>query len=117
MQHRYLKRATGALACALLALMSAEPALAQPTTAPAATLPALTAPGVSSELPEAVRERIDHIRYEQFHDVRGARIVLDDLVARFYEGRQFQPAWNQPGRLDALVAALDEIVNDGLDPA
>jgi murein L,D-transpeptidase YcbB/YkuD len=93
-------------------------------TAPAA-LPASapTAPKVTSrvagDLPlvEAIRERVDHLRYDTQQDARGARIRLDDVVAHFYEMRQFQPAWQEPGRIDTLITAITELQYDGLDPA
>jgi len=71
---------------------------------------------------EAIRERVDHLRYELDHDqrdhaVRGARIVLGETVARYYESRQFQPGWRDPARLDRLVASLGELFDDGLDPS
>ena len=70
---------------------------------------------------EAIRERVDHLRYELEHDhrdhaVRGERIVLGDTVARYYESQQFSPKWRDPARLGQLVDALLEISNDGLDP-
>src|SRR5512145_2952275 len=66
---------------------------------------------------EALRERVDRLRYEQASEARGARVVLAELVARFYETRRFEPAWQDRNRLDHLVAALEELVDDGLDPA
>jgi murein L,D-transpeptidase YcbB/YkuD len=71
---------------------------------------------VASPLAEAIRERIDHLRYEKRQDVRGARIVGNELVAKFYEAQQFQPAWQDPAKLDELVAAIADLRNDGLDP-
>ena len=51
----------------------------QPTpVAPVATAPAAAA----TSLAEAIRERVDHLRYEQQQDVRGARVVMDELVAQ-----------------------------------
>jgi murein L,D-transpeptidase YcbB/YkuD len=96
---------------ALLALPGA--ARAQQTAATTASAPAAQA----APLSESIRERIDHLRYEQRHDVRGARVVLDAFVAKFYESRQFEPAWQESRRLDDLVAAIDELRYDGLDPA
>jgi murein L,D-transpeptidase YcbB/YkuD len=81
-----------------------------------------TAPAVAMDpLSEAIRERIDHLRYELEHDhrdhaVRGDRIVLGDTVARYYESQQFRPQWRDPARLSQLVDAILELVNDGLDP-
>jgi L,D-transpeptidase YcbB len=76
---------------------------------------------VMDPLSEAIRERIDHLRYEMEHDhrdhaVRGERIVLGDTVARYYESQQFRPQWRDPARLSQLVDAILELVNDGLDP-
>ena len=72
-------------------------------------------------LAEAIRERIDHLRYEMEHDhrdhaVRGERIVLGDTVARYYESQQFSPRWRDPARLGQLVDALLGLASDGLDP-
>jgi murein L,D-transpeptidase YcbB/YkuD len=82
--------------------------------APTVTVPPVTA--VASPLAEAIRDRIDHLRYEKQHDVRGARVILDEPVARYYEAQQFQPAWQDPARLDELVASIEDLRNDGLDP-
>jgi L,D-transpeptidase YcbB len=37
-------------------------------------------------------------------------------VADFYEQNRFAPAWTRPGDLDQLLAALRDVVGDGLDP-
>ncbi|MDP1696296.1 MAG: L,D-transpeptidase family protein [Xanthomonadaceae bacterium] len=39
---------------------------------------------------------------------------LDRLLAVFYQLRQFRPAWAEPAQRAALLAALDDIENDGL---
>jgi murein L,D-transpeptidase YcbB/YkuD len=44
------------------------------------------------------------------------RLTLDEAVAAFYRKRSFAPAWTDPGRVDALLAALHELTLDGLDP-
>jgi L,D-transpeptidase YcbB len=85
---------------------------------PGASMPAVA----MDPLSEAIRERIDHLRYEMEHDhrdhaVRGERIVLGDTVARYYESQQFRPQWRDPARLSQLVDAILELVNDGLDPS
>ena len=117
MNHRYLAPAlaAAAFACLSLAIPIAACAQAPARVPPAATSTLAAAAGL--ELSEAIRDAVDRIRYEKPHDVRGARVVLDDLVAGFYEARLFQPAWQEPARLDALVAALGDVVDDGLDPA
>ena len=91
-----------------------------PAGAPAALPPA--APTAAADpLSEAIRERVDHLRYAiqhngVDHEVRGEDIVLADIVARYYESQQFQPRWRDPARLDLLVAALADVFDDGLDP-
>jgi len=88
----------------------------------------LVAPAVFGQAPasepyaEAIRERVDHLRYVTQHDhrdhaVRGDRVVLDDVVARYYESQQFLPKWREPTRLDLLIASLADMDDDGLDPA
>lgn len=37
-------------------------------------------------------------------------------VAQFYEQRGFAPIWTRPEQLDHLIAALEDLSNDGLDP-
>ncbi len=50
----------------------------------------------------------------------GERIHSAGLVEAFYEGRNYQPAWSQDGRLlqkEPLIRAIEESYNDGLTPA
>jgi len=104
---------TAALAVAMF-LPHAAPAQfqsqpADPSTSPVAVVAA-------SPLAEAIRERVDHLRYETQHDLRGERVIADELVAKYFESQQFAPAWQDTARLDALVANIEELRNDGLDP-
>jgi len=110
MTHRSVLAVVAALATALLPSVTAF--AQQPT--PAVTVPPVAA--VASPLAEAIRDRIDHLRYEKQQDVRGARVIADELVAKYYEAQQFQPAWQDPARLDELVASIEDLRNDGLDP-
>jgi murein L,D-transpeptidase YcbB/YkuD len=76
---------------------------------------------VNDPVSEAIRERVDHLRYQSEHgqgghDVNGERIVLGDTVARYYESQQFRPQWRDPARLDLLIASLFDLQDDGLDP-
>jgi L,D-transpeptidase YcbB len=106
---RALAALLGAAALVQGFAVSAQQANASSKAPVAAAAPAMP-------LAEAIRDRVDHLRYEEEHDIRGERIVVDDLVARFYETRQFEPVWQAPARIDALVGAISELVNDGLDP-
>ena len=74
-----------------------------------------TAPA-ADPLADAVRERLDHLRYEMNHEVRGERIVLAETVVRYFESQQFEPRWRDPARLDLLISALADVQDDGLDP-
>ena len=109
-------------AFAVLALLFAVSASSQVQTEPTAATTAPPQAAVVDPLAEAIRERVDHLRYASEHDgtdhvVRGRRIVLTDIVARYYESQQFQPKWRDPARLDLLIAALADLDDDGLDPA
>ncbi len=112
-------RNTGTFFLAILVLMLPAVVLGQATpVAPAAPPAAVSV----DPLAEAIRERIDHLRYEiehdhRVHEVHGKRIVLGDLVARFYESQQFRAQWRDAARVSQLVDALLDLVNDGLDPA
>jgi murein L,D-transpeptidase YcbB/YkuD len=77
--------------------------------APASTVPL-------DPLTEAIRERVDHLRYESDQDARGDRIVLRNVVSQYFEQQQFRSSWSDPVRLDHLIAALIELRSDGLDP-
>jgi murein L,D-transpeptidase YcbB/YkuD len=102
-------RATVLLATCIIAmspLLRAQP----PRVDPVSSVPA-------DPLAETLRSRVDDLRYARERDARGGHIVLGELVARYYEARQFQPAWQVPGRLDALLTSLAELRDDGLDPA
>jgi murein L,D-transpeptidase YcbB/YkuD len=115
MERNRMTRRSAVIAVAVLttALFMPYTTFAQ-QPAPAGTVPAVAA--VASPLAEAIRNRIDLLRYEKQHDMRGARIIVDELVARYYEAQQFQPAWQDPAKLDELVASIDDLRNDGLDP-
>jgi murein L,D-transpeptidase YcbB/YkuD len=111
----WVMTATGWLSLSGVTTVAAQPA---PSTPAAVASPAASrVAGTDVALSEAIRERVDHLRYDAPQDVRGAHIVLRELVPRFYEAREFQPVWQEPARLDALVGAIAELVNDGLDPA
>jgi len=110
---RALPLIVASLALLLPAIVLGQAALAEPV--------ARTAPAAVDPLNEAIRDRIDHLRYEiehnqRDHDVQGERIVLADTVARYYESQQFKAQWRDPARLDLLLASLFDLLNDGLEP-
>jgi murein L,D-transpeptidase YcbB/YkuD len=80
-----------------------------------------SSPGTTGALAEAVRERVDQLRYAPHSrlvegGIRGARIDLPEGVAGFYEASRFEPQWQDPRRLDELIAAVADLRYDGLDP-
>jgi murein L,D-transpeptidase YcbB/YkuD len=114
--HALSLRAAFAVLALLVTVSASSQVPPEPATATTASAAAV------DPLAEAIRERVDHLRYASEHDgtdhvVRGRRIVLTDIVARYYESQQFQPKWRDPARLDLLVAALADLDDDGLDPA
>jgi L,D-transpeptidase YcbB len=107
---------------AILATIALLLPVAVPAQAPATAPSAAVAVVPDDPLSEAIRERVDHLRYELQHDhrdhaVQGERIVLGETVARYYESQQFRAKWRDAARLDLLIASLFELQNDGLDPA
>ena len=63
---------------------------------------------------------VERIRYDANADVNSNAngIMAGPLVAEFYERRSFMPAWrDDTGRIDSLVALIEDSFADGLDPA
>ena len=115
--HAHSLRAAFAVFALLVTVSASGQVLPEPAAATTAPPPAMAI----DPLAEAIRERVDHLRYASEHDgtdhvVRGRRIVLTDMVARYFESQQFQPKWRDPARLDLLMAALADLVDDGLEP-
>jgi L,D-transpeptidase YcbB len=48
--------------------------------------------------------------------VAGRQVADGWFLMRFYERRQFTPAWDSPAKLDQLLAAIGASVRHGLDP-
>lgn len=53
-------------------------------------------------------------------DVAEGRVLdarhLSEAVIGFYEQRRYRPVWDQPGRLEQLISALESLDEDGLTP-
>jgi murein L,D-transpeptidase YcbB/YkuD len=105
---------------ALLVSLAASGQFAPPPDAsPPASTGAVPAP---TSVSEAIRERVDRLRYEGSDDpgrqtIRGTHVTAADGVARYYESEQFHPRWQDPSRLDQLIAAIADMQYDGLEPA
>jgi murein L,D-transpeptidase YcbB/YkuD len=106
---RYSFRITLAIAWFVLSFA----AVGQTSPAPVTQVNGVTE---ADALTEAIRERVDHLRYEKGYNVRGTRIVLGDYVSRYFEAQQFRSDWQDPARLDQLISALNDMQLDGLNP-
>jgi L,D-transpeptidase YcbB len=93
----------------------AEPQAVAPSTPPGETIAQAPA---TTLLQEEIRERVDRLRYAraaQGSVVRGDRLILPEGIARFYEASRFEPQWQDPARLDELIAAIADLKYDGLN--
>ena len=104
-----------AVAIASLAVVAAFAPLA---TAPLfAQAPART---LSTEVREGIRKRVESGRGAEQMIVAGDTLWLPVITTRFYEPRDFQPAWTVDGTAraaaDSLLAMLKRVGEDGLLP-
>jgi hypothetical protein len=92
--------------------------IVHPVLAAALLLQAALALGQAQPPPdpvsEAIREKVDALRYADERAIHGSQVVLREPVARVYEERQFRSAWSDPIRLNELIAAINEVDSDGL---
>ena len=112
-------RRVGLAAWPVLAMLACAPAYAAPTGTGAAPTSTAAAPAAASAVSEALRERVDQLRYAAdggAPEIAGVGIVLPEAVARHYEASGFAPVWAGAARVDALVAAIADLEYDGLRP-
>ncbi len=64
---------------------------------------------------EALRARVESLVIEP--RVAGAAVADPEFLIRFYERRQFSPAWESEAKRAALLGALGRSAEHGLDPA
>ena len=64
---------------------------------------------------EGLRMRIEQLHDAPATNVLGARLLRPDAVSHFFQGRNFQPAWDN-ARARAIVVAIRGIEQDGLSP-
>ena len=48
--------------------------------------------------------------------VRGHRVFAKDMIARFYQNRQFEPAWTNPAQVEEVIRLVDDAWTYGLLP-
>lgn len=76
-----------------------------------AAVPVATEPVTPSGLSAQLREQMTRDRA-----AADAQTSSDRLLPRFYQLREFRPAWAEPAQRSALLTALVDIENDGLQP-
>jgi len=97
-----------ALLVSMISPVTAQQSMSAGSGAITATIP--------SGLAEAIRDRTDRLREGQTHIVRGERIIAGNLVSQYYEAQQFHSDWSDATRYAQLLAALEDLRLDGLDP-
>jgi len=97
-----------ALLVSMISPVTAQQSMSAGSGAITATIP--------SGLAEAIRDRTDRLREGQTHIVRGERIIAGNLVSQYYESQQFHSDWADATRYAQLLAALEDLRLDGLDP-
>lgn len=65
---------------------------------------------------EAVRAALEVVEVGQIAERTGVGMTLDKATQRFYEDRDFEPAWNDPKKFEKLLIGLRGMSEDGLDP-
>jgi murein L,D-transpeptidase YcbB/YkuD len=69
-----------------------------------------------SDLREAILHEVEQVRYSERLSVGDVDVASGDLLAEFYEQREFRPAWVGIERLETLIELAEETAADGLDP-
>lgn len=69
-----------------------------------------------NELREAILHEVEQVRYSERLSVGDVDVASGDLLAEFYEQREFEPAWVGIERLESLIELAEETRADGLDP-
>jgi murein L,D-transpeptidase YcbB/YkuD len=92
-----------ALTAAILALAACGSSAPRPPATPAPSEPG---PAAAAAPPRPWLE----------DEVRGADLIARDAVAAFYAARGERLAWTRAGAIEEVLAAIDGIAADGLDP-
>ena len=70
-----------------------------------------------AETQEAIRSEIEQLRESGRLSLGDVEIASGELLARFYERRNFEPAWSGLEKLNALAELIEATALDGLSPA
>ena len=64
-----------------------------------------------------MRLEIEQLRFSGQLSLGDVDIASGELLAEFYERRNFTTAWNQPAQVDALLTAIENSYLEGFNPA
>ncbi|HEY8941355.1 MAG TPA: L,D-transpeptidase family protein [Cellvibrio sp.] len=81
----------------------------------ASAAPVQLAPSPQELLVKEIEARVAVMQLAE-ESARNNSRDLTQAVSTFYTQRQFRPVWNQAGRLDELITALESLSEDGLSP-
>ena len=59
----------------------------------------------------------DALRFQIEQRLRERAAQADESTSLFYLGRAYRPAWDDPARVEAMLAAIESVRVHGLDPA
>jgi murein L,D-transpeptidase YcbB/YkuD len=71
----------------------------------------------ADELQNAMRVEIEQLRFSGQLSLGDVDIASGELLAEFYERRNFSTAWNELEQFDALLAAIENSYLEGFNPA
>lgn len=72
---------------------------------------------LADDLQNAMRIEIEQLRFSGQLSLGDVDIASGELLAEFYERRNFNTAWNAPAQIDALLAAIESSYLEGFNPA
>lgn len=75
------------------------------------------AAAIQPGLPAAIAAQITELATEKAPAIRDNALAAYVVIDNFYSRRSFEPAWTDTARAQALIAAVRDSVEDGLDPA
>jgi len=94
-----------------------RPPLRRAARALSVVLMLLIAGGAAAqELREQIREQVEQLRDAGPAGPRLEGVSLSEGIARFYEQRDFAPAWNDRRQQESLITQLRAAADDGLEP-
>ncbi|MCZ6894927.1 MAG: hypothetical protein O7H40_12905, partial [Gammaproteobacteria bacterium] len=63
-----------------------------------------------------LRERLESVQGDAETTIRGASVAAAPFLLRLYSRRNFEPAWNDVGRIDEFIGIIEATREEGLNP-